>query len=1317
MTVTNETLLDWANYVDVTRLPLAEGEIDALQSQQALDTAEITQQGQTFNDWLTQHDVTIQVAQDSADNANTKADQALIGLTDLDLDLQAYIQAQLQILRNTLEAQVNGQLYSLDQILRDHVNNTVGSISPDLQFALDQRVGTVDALVAAAMQDVDAAKLVAEEIVSDLFPALDIRIEHTELLQNSLLNRFNELIQDFSYDSLADRFSLVEDRIQDEKEALFQNIERLRDNSAYVEKAVNSINENMAFALLRLTSTESLVRDAGIFIDPESGLVRISAVDAVAGQVNDVSITLDALSAEISLKASVAYVNQAVSEAILDPSQIPLIGDLEFRLTEAELNIDGFEAALLLKGDATVVNAQGARLTEAEIAIDGLEGEITLKVNTSDFDVVESRVTDAEQVLSTIDGAKITRSVRDSRTSLLQNEIGSITTLGELLRAHQNNENTRSDLAYIQEDFHSVVTENREAISTLRTELGSAIDDVAVGLVTNYYTKASTDAAVAEASLLLAGRIDDAEGSIADITSLNLSPTSAIMERFTSLEGDLDTADGKILDIINLTLDPESVLASKISLMEGDIDNAEAAIVDILELDIDPQSALLIKLTNLEGDLDTATGSISDILNLTMDPNSVFAGALTSINTDLDILEDQNRGSYLKNILQVSDLQQGSAVVLTAGPAAMSAASSVVVSENSTARSFSGGTNGASFLLPAHNTAVMSGSRVRVDILARRHTTDPSVAFSAGYKNHEGTNSGFFSFSVPADFKWRWFTFYYDRPAGQWVSDAQDRIIIWGDDSKSNKKLEISRVVARAGEDLSQDPEINTLSGRLTDMAALDLNALDGTAFGAFLEQLEVDAAGISAVVTNQASALSDLEGFSSAYAGITASTSGPGGTQISGFYATSYSNPDGSGNALLELLGDVVAEGTLATNRLVVGLGRNLLTNTSFTSGLAAGWGFSKGPAGSHFAQVSCAINPAGQLWAGSYYNTIKIIQNGVDTDGYADFYSMTLVPDGTAQIGNPIEGGSWLDVSFRGSTHDCDVELRIRYADASGTYLSYSPILDSGSKGTGADNRPSNWPVYWGKHQAPANASYAAIHIRKKPTYNGANGSALYISEPQLAVTHEAASMPVPYSPQGTTVITGDEIVTGAIKARHAIFESLAALNLTVGEADIEELAVNRSHLQDAIIGSAQIQFGEVDTLHLRGRAVTIPSHGWNPAEITHANVLVQIGSVTIDREANFITRLHCSFHHSGVTSTAWLNVHLTRQIGAGPETTLMAFDLSPGGQHGAMVPLGYVDTDVTGDTTVYRLKAQMVGSLDPGNVALKTKLVACQALQFKR
>lgn len=62
------------------------------------------------------------------------------------------------------------------------------------------------------------------------------------------------------------------------------------------------------------------------------------------------------------------------------------INKVENRVSQAEINIDGVNANILLKADVTVTDELGRRVSAAEIEIDGLNSEITLKADKVTID-------------------------------------------------------------------------------------------------------------------------------------------------------------------------------------------------------------------------------------------------------------------------------------------------------------------------------------------------------------------------------------------------------------------------------------------------------------------------------------------------------------------------------------------------------------------------------------------------------------------------------------------------------------------------------------------------------------------------------------------------------------------------------------------------------------------------------------------------------------------------------------------------------------------------------------------------------------------
>lgn len=139
----------------------------------------------------------------------------------------------------------------------------------------------------------------------------------------------------------------------------------------------------------------------------------------------------------------------------------------------------------------------------------------------------------------------------------------------------------------------------------------------------------------------------------------------------------------------------------------------------------------------------------------------------------------------------------------------------------------------------------------------------------------------------------------------------------------------------------------------LVDLSALTTRVGDSEADITSIQAVKVDAAGAVAAYradftaaaggTPEArsslwnTAVSDINGFAAAHAGLTVQVDGSG---RAGLIATSFATPNGGGS-LLELFGDlIVADGTLSTKKLIVADGSgNLLSNGDFRFGDARGW------------------------------------------------------------------------------------------------------------------------------------------------------------------------------------------------------------------------------------------------------------------------------------------------------------------------------------------------------------------------------------------
>lgn len=361
---------------------------------------------------------------------------------------------------------------------------------------------------------------------------------------------------------------------------------------------------------------------------------------------------------------------------------------------------------------------------------------------------------------------------------------------------------------------------------------------------------------------------------------------------------------------------------------------------------------------------------------------------------------------------------------------------------------------------------------------------------------------------------------------------------------------------------------------------------------------------GVSGTVSQQAAALAQVDGVVRAYSGLTAETVDVNGvTRIAGLRSFSFANPDGTGGSLLEFLGDnVIAEGTLSTNRLVVGLGKNLLRNANPKLNDTRFWDYlGSSTVGT---QTEFLIKPAGQDHAGANYPTFWMQQTGTGTTGQADVRSVDMSKTGSFdQRDISVVEGQWLIFSAYVAVLRCTGEMIISWRDNSGTFIESSRTSLPQNDLADPDN-PENWPRRLVKAQAPAGATFAQVFFRKfGPTANQSPSGILW-HKPMVEEAHEAATAPSPWSPAGTSLIDGgNAFFSGSI-----LGDALAANSVTAVNIDVTDLSAISANLGSIKVGTANIADVVSSANFVSGSAGT----GW----AVNQNGSAEFNDVTIRR-----------------------------------------------------------------------------------------------------
>ncbi|UWQ27275.1 DUF1983 domain-containing protein [Leisingera sp. M523] len=420
---------------------------------------------------------------------------------------------------------------------------------------------------------------------------------------------------------------LVLDKIAPLEGAVKRDLEIRDVQSFHAAEALGVIGDKVLWMLTELSKIDARMADAGIYQDPDTGTVRIYGVVAEAERISEAEIRLSAAEASITLSATQAWVNQQISNAVLDPSQIPVVGDLQVRVNQVEADLDAAEAAIALKATQTEVDGMDARLSSAEVDIDAAQEAITLKVDQADFDAAESRLSTAEVQISTLDGPAITQSVSDVRT--LHDQLGTqdVATLEQLLLAYEQREALKTQIAYATQDIRARVDDDRSATAAITASLGVAIENSVALIESEKLVRASGDAALASSIDALEVRLD---GDIA----AQASASSALTTRVSTAEGAITSHSQNLIS-----------LEARLDSAEGGISGQATA-----------QSQLDARVTSAEGVITSHSQSLISLGSRLDDAEGNAAGQATALS-QLDTRVTGAEGNVSSQATAITQLQ------------------------------------------------------------------------------------------------------------------------------------------------------------------------------------------------------------------------------------------------------------------------------------------------------------------------------------------------------------------------------------------------------------------------------------------------------------------------------------------------------------------------------------------------------------------------------------------------------------------------------------------------------------------------------------
>lgn len=360
--------------------------------------------------------------------------------------------------------------------------------------------------------------------------------------------------------------------------------------------------------------------------------------------------------------------------------------------------------------------------------------------------------------------------------------------------------------------------------------------------------------------------------------------------------------------------------------------------------------------------------------------------------------------------------------------------------------------------------------------------------------------------------------------AGDWFEITDIRV--WDvTDAVNNAAAVESESIVRADGDTALAADITTVDARVASAeASISTESAARTsadnALASDITLLSSSVGGLSATVTQHSATLVEVDDFATAFTGISATTVSPNGTEyISGFRLTSWADPDGGG-ALMQIMGDVIVDGSITAQKLVVAYDNNFVDNGTFWQNgheTLEGWSYSNASevdaadAWNAPSSAGASSPGAGCLRVDHPTNSITIKNSNIFAVTEGDSFKVSA----SAAVG--------------GSTRDFNIRLRMEWLDADKNYVA------------------GHWDAFnltslqhavftTDAKSAPTGAKYARVTI----VALGGSSGILYMTNIECRRLHEGATL---ITPGG---ISTPELAAGAITANEVAAATLTAGNI---------------------------------------------------------------------------------------------------------------------------------------------------------------------------
>ena len=207
-----ENLQQWADNVEIVRLPALESGVGDLQGRTVVLESTLSSKSQEFTDRLDAHAVNITAAQAGADSAQAVATVTSSRVYDVDLQNRIYTDTKVQQLRDELTASINAVNSYLTGPLEDVLSGQVNQALPDLQAALDAKILEAENLLGQLQTGMGEFNYVSGQILNTELPAQSQQIQDIEANASATRDQIDAAFVGYPHQSLLEGLNYVEAR-------------------------------------------------------------------------------------------------------------------------------------------------------------------------------------------------------------------------------------------------------------------------------------------------------------------------------------------------------------------------------------------------------------------------------------------------------------------------------------------------------------------------------------------------------------------------------------------------------------------------------------------------------------------------------------------------------------------------------------------------------------------------------------------------------------------------------------------------------------------------------------------------------------------------------------------------------------------------------------------------------------------------------------------------------------------------------------------------------------------------------------------------